>query len=161
MARSPKSDPQREEVYRWEKGFSQMFYGHGFLPKEAHRLERAISRYYDIPRPRLRAVRWGKRGFLGAAYSEHPTGANRQPLIVVNEDLGAFTAPLLAHEISHIITDLYGIDEPDHGERWLGAYLHVLDRYAILPLSMTVPSAKAAGLRFRDPALCTPKLLAS
>jgi len=155
MARSPKSDPQREEVYRWEKGFSQMFYGHGFLPKEAHRLERAISRYYDIPRPRLRAVRWGKGSFLGAAYSEP------RPLIVVNEDLGAFTAPLLAHEISHIITDLYGVDEPDHGERWLGTYLHVLDRYAILPVSMTAPSAKKAGLRFRDPALCTPKLLAS
>ena len=98
----------------------------------------------------------------GSVHRDRPRAARaRQLPWLAASALLLFTAPLLAHEISHIITDLYGIDEPDHGERWLGAYLHVLDRYAILPLSMTVPSAKAAGLRFRDPALCTPKLLAS
>ena len=155
MAKSPKSDPQREEVYRWEKGFSQLFYDHGFLPREAHRLERQISRYYDIPRPKLRYARWGKKGFFGAAYG------GPRPMIVVNTDLGTFTAPLLAHEISHLITEFYNIDEPDHGERWMGTYLHVLDKFSILPLSMTVPSARASGLRFRAPDACGPRELAA
>lgn len=149
--RSPKKDPQRSEVYRWEDSFRHLFYAHGLRARQAHALERQITGYYGIPRPRLRAARWGKSGYTAAAY-DTPT-----PLIVVNEDRAQFTGPLLAHELGHLIVPAYGHEEPDHGPLWLGVYLHVLDAWQILPATMTVPSARSAGLKFRDPAQCGPK----
>lgn len=148
MPRSPKCDPQREEVYRWERGFKQQFCDHSMPIRSAQRIVREMAKHFGVKRPRLFRSRLGKRGYTGAAW-----GAD---IIEVNVDLAEFTAILLAHEMAHVICAHEGLDEPDHGPVWLGTYLYLLDRFKIVPLSATVPSASAAGLKFRDPLECAP-----
>ena len=148
MPRSPKSDPQREEVYRWEKGFRQQFFDHTMKTRAAQRLVREIAEHFGVKRPRLFRTRLGKQGYTGAALEAE--------FIEVNTDRAEFTAILLAHEMAHVICAFEGLDEPDHGPVWLGTYLYLLDRFKIVPLCATVPSAKAAGLKFRPPEDCAP-----
>jgi hypothetical protein len=148
VARSPKKDPQREEVYRWERNFRTQFLCHEMPLKAARQLIRDVCKEYKIKPPKLLRSRLGPKAYTGAAWEAE--------VIEVNSSQAEFTAILLAHEVAHVICSAEGYEEPDHGPVWLGLYLYLLDRYRIVPLCATVPSAKAAGLKFRDPTMCSP-----
>lgn len=139
--KSPKSDPQREEVYRWERNFSNLFYEHKMRRRALHALSRAMAKAYGIPKPRMLRLKLGKTGYTGAAWEDHT--------VEVNTDRAEFTSMLVAHEMAHVICYAYAVMEPDHGPTWLGVYLWLLDKFNIIPADASVPSARKAGLKFR------------
>ena len=141
MRPSPKSDPQRNEVYRWERNFSNLFYEHRMRPRAMHRLVRAMADAYGVRKPKMLSLHLGKKGHTGAATGDET--------IEVNTDTAGFTSILLAHEMAHIVTHSYAILEPPHGPTWLGVYLWLMDKFNICPADATVPSARKAGLRFK------------
>jgi hypothetical protein len=140
MRKSPKFDPQRNEVYRWEKNFSQILYGHSMTSRSAHALARAMARYYGVEKPRLESVKLGKAGNTAAA--------DGQEAIEINTDLAQWTGPVIAHEMAHIICHAYAVLEPPHGPTWLAVYLHLMDKFDIMPADGLCASAKNAGLKF-------------
>ena len=141
--KSPKCDPQREEVYRWERNFSNLFYEHKMRPRAMHRMARAMAESYGVRKPRMLSLRLGRGSHTGAA-----DGADS---IEVNTDKAEFTSILVAHEMAHVITHAYGIIEPDHGPTWFGVYIWLMDKFNIVPADATMPSARKAGLKFKHP----------
>lgn len=139
MARSPKCDPQREEVYGWEKKFGTLWYMHGMTYKDARMLLGLMCKRYGVPPPRFKSVE-------DAPYT---AAAHGDVLIEVNRSKAKPTALLVAHEAAHVICHASGIFKPDHGPEWLGIYIDLLDHYRILPRCMTEPSARKAGLKFK------------
>ena len=139
MARSPKSDPQREEVYRWEKKCGTLWYLHGMKMGEARSLLRLMCKRYLVPTPRFKTVE-------DAPYT---AAAHGDVLVEVNRQRAKPTALLVAHEAAHIICHNLAVDEPDHGPTWLGVYIDLLDHFKILPRCMTEPSARKAKLKFK------------
>lgn len=139
MAGSPQCDPQREEVYRWERKFRSLWYDHGMTFKEARELLRKMCARYDTEPPVLKSVK-------EAPWTAIAEGDER---IVVNRDRAKPTAVLVAHEAAHIIQHGHGDPGPDHGPLWLGIYIDLLDHFNILPRCMTEPSLRKAKLKFR------------
>jgi hypothetical protein len=139
MRKSPKFDPQRNEVYRWEKNFSQLFYDHAMTKRSAHALALAMANYYKIKKPRLDSIK------VGRAYT---AAADGQDSIEVNTDMAQWTGPVIAHEMAHVICHAYGADEPPHGPKWLAVYLHLMDKFNIMPADGLCASAKNAELKF-------------
>jgi hypothetical protein len=148
VARSPKKDPQRNEVYRWEEKFAHLFYQHGMSSRDVGRLVRSVATYYGISKPKLLRFRGGSTAPTAYAWDHG--------VIELNTSLAEFTGPLLAHELAHVICAAYGYEEPDHGPIWFGTYLHLLDRYKMIPKDASVPSARKARLKFRNPDDCAP-----
>lgn len=139
MRPSPKKDPQREEVYAWERKLRCMWYDHGMPMANARNLAGRMCRHYKVPAPKLKFV--DEAPWTAAAWGD--------VLVEVNKSRAKPTALLLAHEVAHVIAHSYGIEEPDHGPIWLGIYMQLLDKFKILPRCMTEPSARTAGLKFK------------
>ena len=148
---SPKSDPQQHEVYRWERKYAQLFFSHAMPYKKAHGLAAAMANAYGIPKPRLSWRRARKESYVAIAEGDE--------VIEVNTTKADFTSILVAHEMAHVIAHAYGVLEPAHGPTWLGIYLWLLDRFLIIPKCASVPSAKAAGLKFKHPDKVAPGAL--
>jgi len=144
MARSPQSDPQREEAYRWERKFYGTLFNHEMKPRALHKMARHMAESYGVRKPRLLVKRIGREGRIMAM-------ADGQDSIEVNHDMAFFTAHLVAHEMAHVVCHAYGVMEPPHGPTWLGVYLWLMDKYKILPLCASMPSARKAGLKFKHP----------
>lgn len=137
--RSPKSDPQREEVYAWEKKCGALWYLHGMSYKDAAHLLARMCKRYGVPAPRLKSVE--DVPYTAAAWGDL--------LVEVNRKRARPTALLMAHEAAHVICHANGEFGPDHGPVWLGLYIDLLDHFKILPRCMTEPSARKAGLKFK------------
>jgi hypothetical protein len=138
---SPASDPQRNEVYAWERKFDQLFLDHAMPYRKAHKLAAAMAAAYGVRKPRLSWRRARKERWIAAAWGDE--------MVEVNTTKADFTAALVAHEMAHVITHAYGILEPDHGPTWMGVYLWLLDHFKVVPKCASEPSARKAGLKFK------------
>lgn len=137
--RSPKSDPQREEVYRWERKTDSLWRLHGMPFGLARKLLATMCKRYGVPAPAFKSVEGGP--FMGVAWGDS--------LVEVNRKACRPTGLLIAHEAAHIICHSNGVDEAPHGPTWLGVYIDLLDHFKILPRCMTEPSARKARLKFK------------
>ena len=104
--------------------------------KAARSLLRLMAREYAVPIPELRWYRFPSDSNAVARASAYPA------VIEFNARTNSITAMLLAHEMAHIVCMYYGFedDSMDHGPIWLGVYARLLNDYAIMPYSATVPS---------------------
>lgn len=142
--RSPRTDYQQMEVYAWE---DQFFSAKMSTAPERHfrGILRDICDSYDVPRPKVRAMPKGAEYSDTAAFCWAEAGA-------LYFRRGYRSILILCHEMAHWILDHYGYpDIGHHGPRFMGIYLYLLAEAQVLPLAMSVPAAKAAGLEFRDP----------
>jgi hypothetical protein len=139
MRPSPKKDPQRSEVYAWERKLWSIWKNHGMRMEDARSLVAKMCRYYRIPAPALKMTE--DATWMGAAWGDS--------LIEVNKRVAKPTGLMLAHEVAHVIQHAYGLKEANHGPLWLGIYMELLDKFMILPRCMTEPSARRARLKFK------------
>lgn len=139
MARSPKYDPQREEVYRWEKKCAGIWYTHKMTNADAKLFIKAMCERYGVPPPRFKSVE--DAPWAAAAHGD--------VLIEFNRSKIKPTGLMVAHESAHIIHHACGYDDAPHGPRWLGIYIDLLDYFQLIPRCMTEPSARKAGLKFK------------
>lgn len=142
MPKSPASDPQREEVYRWEFKYRKTMWGdYGMV--RLHKLKRLVCKEYGVKAPKLQTLDHPK--FSGEC--DYDNG-------VVRMDPVNRTARVLLHELAHWTVDALSIRGPAHGPIWLGLYMRLMDRHHVLPLDASIPSASAAGLVFLSPTVC-------
>ncbi len=150
MAKSPKCDPQREKVYRWENGFGAVRTG-DMGTRKFYSLLRTVSEDYGVVKPRAAGMHKCWKAWAAACLTEEK---------LLCFDKGFCTAHILLHELAHYILDQYGFGSlPEHGPKWLGLYLYLLGRYKALPLSASIPSARAYGLKFEDPRTFVPSTI--
>ena len=150
MRRSPKHDPQRSEVYAWERRFRNCAVG-DMGTRAFYRMLRRVCKEYRVPRPRCMPL-WAneyREGFAAVCDSENKA---------LRFDPRWCTASVLLHELAHWIVFRYG-GTGAHNALWLGIYLRLKAKYKVLPLDASIPSAKKAGLQFLPPEKCTPAML--
>lgn len=140
--RSPKSDPQREQVYRWERKFYGTIFQHEIKPRALHKLVRDMAACYGIKKPTILKSRLGTKGMLMAQ-------ADGADSIELNESVLAYTGHLIAHEMAHVVCHAHGVEGPQHGPTFMGVYLWLLDKFNIVPACASLPSARKAGLKFK------------
>lgn len=149
--KSPLSDPQREAVYQWERGFEGTCHASSSSSKYLLACAKRMARFYKVKTPSLI--------FHDPLNVECAGWTNEDGVICLKVSGHGRNLPTLVHEMAHYIMVAKGYPNT-HGPRWLGVYLWLMNRSALMPLNASVPSAKAAGLRFRDPVKhCAPDTL--
>lgn len=147
--RSPKYDPQREEVYRWEKGFTNAATG-DIGTRKFYYLLRAACDTYNVRRPKASGL---SKKHLAAGYAAICDNENG----TLRFSKHFCTGHALMHELAHWIMRQCGYHLQDHHNAlWLGLFLRLLHESKVLPMNASQPSALAAGLNFIDPMLCGP-----
>jgi hypothetical protein len=147
MKKSPKYDPQRNEVYAWEAGFTNAATGNMGV-KYFYLLLRSACKTYGVTRPTASKLPKKYVGYAAICDVENST---------LMFDKTYRTAHVLFHELAHWILIKYGYKKLDHhNPLWLGLFLRLLHEGQVLPMDASVPSARAAGLDFRDPLDCGP-----
>lgn len=150
MRKSPKSDPQRNEVYAWESKFVSACTA-SMTDTRVAKMVREVCSEYGIKKPKLGPLRRKERDYAGVC----------DP----NTEMLRFaptwrSAHIVLHELAHWILLQFGFGgDNHHNPLWLGVFLRLLHEYKTLPLCASVPSAKKAGLQFLKPEKCTPAML--
>lgn len=145
--KSPGTDPQREEVYRWEEGFASIH--RNTADREWFEgLVTFFCRRYRVKAPKVSSrvpKRFQTEDRITAAVCHWKAGK-------IYFDRRFMSSAVLCHELAHWVCDSYGYgDVGAHGPKWLGVYLWMLGKAAVLPLDLATHSARKAGLKFRDP----------
>lgn len=125
-SRSPKSDPQREELYQMEykglPGLSRAIY-----TREHHAdLLRMMSKAFGVPQPELR---WSKTNDWSGMWhqgvitlSSRPNKSGRSPITLIHEFSHHVIAYWDEHEALH-----------DHGPEFVGVYGDALGMAGLIP----------------------------
>lgn len=142
-------DRQANAVYRWENSFADWVSGHAPIPL-LRRIVRRAERLYRVPPATL-------------VFPKRQKGATGRWLPSLCEPAPPFghgriflrprhrTVAVALHETAHWIDNwLFGhLDgAEDHGPRWLGIYLHLLEHFRVAPRAALHASARAAGLEW-------------
>lgn len=133
-------------MYFWENhNFGALFFKSRLTLAQARYLAGQMARAFKCPDLRVTHKRLGKRASTAQQKWDH---------IWVNTDKAHWTPAMLAHEVAHWICDWKEVKGQDHGPVWMGVYLRLLDKFKILPLIVTVPLARAYGIKLKDPRRC-------
>lgn len=150
MTKSPKYDPQRNEVYAWEHNFSGSAYG-DMGTKRFYALLKKVCDKYKVDRPKCGQI---PRSWVGQYYAV--CDIEQKALWF---DPQCCTPQILLHELAHWVIDEYGYNGTAyHNQLWLGLYLRLMHDFKVMPMDASVPSAAAAGLKFVDPKKCSPRV---
>lgn len=144
-SRSPKSDPQREELYQMEykglPGLSRAIY----VRKDHAELLQKMSKAFGVEQPILR---WSKEAewsgmWMGGVItlSSHPRKSGRSPITLI-------------HEFAHHVIDQW--DEHgvlhDHGPEFVGVYGDALGMAGLIPWHGWQHLCKQYGVKCIDTA---------
>lgn len=134
-------DPQKKRVYEWEDLFSS-FGKRSETRQEIRKLIRSASKRYNVEPPAVRFVSRAKSPSLTITTyydsSDHS----------ISMGYRSCNAAIAMHEVAHAIVSERFEDEPDHGERWLGIYLDLLEWAGVAPRSALVASLKEKRLKW-------------
>jgi hypothetical protein len=133
-------------VYFWENhNFIALFDKSRMPIRDARAMARKMASMFKCPPPKV--VTW--RGT-----SKGNTAEQLDWGIRVNTDKAHWTPIMLAHEVAHWVCDHKKVKGQDHGPVWMAVYMRIMDKFKILPLVVTVPFARAYGIKFKDPHRC-------
>lgn len=86
-----------------------------------------FCRYYRVPVPNLRI---GNRSGKNEDAGWYDMQAEA---IWLNRGKGGANMHVLLHEFAHYVTNYFYEDIEDHGPEFVAVYMHLLDKYSILP----------------------------
>lgn len=90
--------------------------------------------YYRIPAPRLVVYNDpDERAFGHSQYDLHSDGHMDNFLIRLNRGFHGANLATLFHELAHYIVDNTYEGHHGHGKKFVGVYMHLLDKYRVLP----------------------------
>jgi hypothetical protein len=120
----PKSDPQRDGVYWLEAEVN----GSWRIDEATRGLlrfacEKACN-YYGVEAPRVLTINREPNG--DAAWYLDGT-------IYINRRAGGANLHVLLHETAHHLVEEFYDDAEHHGPEFVGIYMHLLDKYCVLP----------------------------
>lgn len=132
MRRSPKSDPQREQLYRMEKrglpGLSRC----QFTRKDHATLTRELCRAFDIDQPQIALT--PATNFAGL----YVPGDEGEARIYLSTKYASGRSPMtLVHELAHHVVYRADPDEhlAPHGQEFVGIYGDMLSMAGLIPWS--------------------------
>jgi len=132
MTASPKSDPQREAVYRMEDRFMSSWSSLVLPPDYLSEIARRVCRKWKVPQPRLRAGQ--KVRIPGGHAATYSSGG------IITLGSRGMNPAVLAHELAHHIDHVlyHDMQEPGyeaHGPTWTWIEMTLLDELFIMPAS--------------------------
>lgn len=90
--------------------------------------------YYRIPAPKLVIYNNpADRKFGESEYMLHSDGAMTDFKIRLNRGFHGANVVTLLHELAHYIVDNTYEGHHGHGKKFVGVYMHLLDKYRVLP----------------------------
>jgi hypothetical protein len=140
-----------------ERYFDGITVGH--LCSRAHLVELVehACKYYHLPPLKLRIVNREEpeEGWEDLAWVSF--WENGKIELFLNRKQYGCNMLTLMHELAHYITDSYYEDHQDHGRQFAAIYMHLLDKYKLMPSPCFRLLAKKYGVkiahRFRPDAI--------
>ncbi len=133
-AKPVQSDPQRSRFYKMEREFVGCSVYHKVSRDDLETIMRHACSYYRIKAPKL--VVYSKpeeRVFGRSEYDEMPDGSLANFEIRLNRGFHGANVCTLLHELAHYIVDNTYENHHGHGKKFVGVYMHLLDKYRVLP----------------------------
>lgn len=130
----PASDPQRTRVYRTEREFIGVSVSHVVSKANLQVIADHVSRYYRLPKIKIIVVDRPWEKVLG--WCEYMFTEDDQPIdfvIHLNRGFHGASVCILLHELAHYVTDSVYKDHEVHGPEFVAVYMHLLDKYRVMP----------------------------
>lgn len=131
------SDPQRSRLYKLEREFVGTSVYHQVSQRNLQVLANHVCAYYRV-KP-LKVITYHnpheKRFGESISYSRDDFVTQFGEKIRLNSGYHGANLSTLLHELSHYISDLTYQNHRDHGKQFCGIYMHLLDKYRVLPAS--------------------------
>lgn len=152
MAKSPRSDPQRERAYAWEGAFTDWAGAHA-TKAAMLRAMRKCCRLYRVPMPAVFFLSKNRRGGKKLPSYYDP---DRHAIYIRPRHRELNTA---VHEAAHAIVDwiLGPWGTQPHGREWVGVFMVLLDHMKIVPRLALAAHAKSVRLKFCAPGIIGPR----
>lgn len=128
-------DPQRTRLYKMEREFVGISVYHAVSKDNLETLMRHACRYYNMPAPKLVVYNDPRDRKFGSSNYEYyePYCVPFNHEIKLNRGFHGANACTLMHELAHYIVDSIYENHSGHGKKFVGVYMHLLDKYRIMP----------------------------
>jgi hypothetical protein len=121
----PQYDPQRERVYAMEREIIGMCVHHSAKRADLIGIVEHACKYYGVPVPRLVITNRPDKTVFG--WTDHKK-------IVLNRGYHGANTPTLLHELAHWIVDQFDpLHIEAHRPQFVGVYMHMLEKYRLMP----------------------------
>ena len=142
-----KTDPQAKLVYKMEREFVGVSVYHKVDRQHLLLVMNHVCKYYKVAVPKLIIYNKPKERIFGSSSSvvfDDGTGAYD---IRLNRGFHGANLCTLLHELAHHICDSYYENHEDHGKEFCGIYMHLLEKYRVMPSCAFRAMAKRWGIR--------------
>ncbi len=151
------SDPQRRKLTHMERHYDGCTIKHHAERQHLIDVRDHACRYYNLPPIKMYVVRRKspQEGHEDLGWTD--TYANGSVALYLNACWYGDNVQTLLHELAHYITDSHYEDHENHGRQFCAIYMHLLDKYKMLPSDAFRLLAKRFGIkiahRFRPNAI--------
>lgn len=122
-ALSPKSDPQRDRVYRMEHKELAGHYSHKVTQRSLRLVTKLLCKVYDLKRPTV----------IVRAESDYRGSYDPETTVVRLDPQQGRNYLTLCHELAHYVVHQQNPKAHDHGPTWMRVYTAMLDAVGIMP----------------------------
>jgi len=128
-------DPQRAALYRMEREFVGVSVNHSVPRSALQEISKHACKYYRIKPVKVVIFNQpGNRTFgETVSYSYNDGTPDFGYVIRLNRGFHGANVCTLLHELAHYIVEGTYIGAQDHGKKFVGVYMHLLDKYRIIP----------------------------
>lgn len=116
-----------------EREFAGCSVNHSATIKDLQVVLNHACRYYRIKPPKLRSYNDPSDRCFGYSESDIVDGVRTNPHIFLNTGFHGKNMFTLLHELAHYITDYTWVGHSGHGPKFVGVFMHLLDKYRIVP----------------------------
>lgn len=133
-AKAVKSDPQRSRFYKMEREFVGSSIYHKVSRDDLESIMRHACAYYKIRAPKLVVYNDKDDRRFGESVSYSIDGGpDFGHTLRLNRGFHGANVVTLMHELAHYIVDATYENHHGHGKKFCGVYMHLLDKYRVLP----------------------------
>ncbi len=134
-----------------EREFVGVSINHSAPRKMLQEISDHACRYYRVKPIRIIVFNEPDRRIFGESlfyyYDDESTGERFDYSIRLNKGFHGANVATLLHELAHYIVDDTYMNLEDHGKKFVGVYMHLLDKYRIIPSSCFRLLAKRHGIK--------------
>lgn len=130
-------DPQRSRFYKMEREFVGMSVNHAVPTEKLKEMARHACEYYGIKPIRVIVYNKPSERRFGEQIHFYDPNDNLTPhwghAIRLNRGFHGANVATLLHELAHYIVEDTYEDHHDHGKKFVGVYMHLMDKYRMIP----------------------------
>lgn len=137
-------DPQRARLYQMEREFVGVSVRCPTPRRTLQEISNHACRYYRVKPIKVIVFNDRRRRIFGesSCWFYEDTGQSYGHVIRLNRAFNGAHIMVLLHELAHYITDRIYSGHEDHGRQFAGVYMHLLEKYRVMPSCAFRASAK-------------------